>query len=442
MIFNAKHRIRQLFDAIRTSIWFVPASMGLGAILLAFFMLRIDHTGESIRWHWLSHLQIGAEGVRQIFIVTIGSMMTITGVTFSISVVALSLASNQFGPKILRNYLTDTTNKCVLGLLIGTFIYGLTVLVFIDGGEKGYVPLLATLMNLGLTVVAIGGMIYFIHNISTSIQAEQIIAVIGAELDGAISQTLTSDLDRSFTDEQLDEKWDRSVAMLCTWPLKSSKSGYLQTIDYVKLTELAEAGEYRLRIRERAGCFLIENGQFGEFISTQKPDAVTLNAIYEHVFFGRQRTPLQDIEFAVDQLVQVALRALSPGINDPFTAITCIDWLSASLGRMGLLEFPSSYTLDGNNTSRVKASSFSFSGAVNAVYNPMRQNARGNVMVLIRLMESLTAIALVLEDATRQQCIFRHAELIMESAEEDDLRPSDLQELQQRFDKLAGIVDK
>jgi uncharacterized membrane protein len=94
-----------------------------------------------------------------VFSVTTGSMMPITGVTFSISIVALTLASNQFGPKILRNYMSDNANKVVSGLLIGTFIYGLTVLAFIDGQDEGYIPLFVTIVNLALTVAAIGGMI-------------------------------------------------------------------------------------------------------------------------------------------------------------------------------------------------------------------------------------------------------------------------------------------
>ncbi len=434
----ASQYIARLIDRINTSIWFVPSAMGLIGVVLAFTMLHLDRGHAEIPWEWLQLMQIGANGVRQVFSVTTGSMMTITGVTFSISIVALSLASNQFGPKILRNYMSDNTNKVVLGLLIGTFIYGLTVLAFIDGQGDGYIPLFATIVNLALTVSALGGMIYFIHNVSKSIQAEQIIALIGGDLDQAINKTLSEKQTRNRTSDE--EDWERLTGKLTAYPIPAACSGYIQTIDYAGLAALANSLDCYLRIESRPGKFTIERARIGEYYATHELDDDALDRFRSLVASGRERTPIQDVEFAVDQLVQVALRALSPGINDPYTAITCIDWLSAALAKMATRTFPPPYVADTDDTLRIFANSFTFSGAVDSMFDPLRQNARGNEMVLIRLLEAIAAVMSVTTNDDWRDCLLRQADMIYTAAQDDLVQRSDRAAVEQRYQQVKAAA--
>ena len=433
----ANQYLARLIDRVNTSIWFVPTAMGLVGVMLAFLMLDLDRGHAEIPWEWLRLMQIGAAGVRQVFSVTTGSMMTITGVTFSISIVALTLASNQFGPKILRNYMTDNTNKVVLGLLIGTFIYGLTVLAFIDGQDEGYIPLFATIVNLALTVAAIGGMIYFIHNISKSIQAEQIIALIGKDLDHAINKTLREEQEPG--DPAREADWERITGKLDTYPIPSTCSGYIQTIDYAGLAALAQSLDCFVRIETRAGKFIIERARIGEYYAKRELDDAAIDRLRTLVVSGRERTPIQDIEFAIDQLVQVALRALSPGINDPYTAMTCIDWLSAALAKMANRSFPPPFVTDADGELRLFTDSFTFSGAVNAMFDPLRQNARGNEMVVIRLLEAIAAITGVTENDAWHDCLLQQAQMIYAAAQSDISQSADRDVIEQRYQQTRSL---
>lgn len=431
-----KQFLARLIDRVNTSIWFVPSAMGLTGVVLAFLMLHLDRGHADISWEWLRLMQIGADGVRQVFSVTTGSMMTITGVTFSISIVALSLASNQFGPKILRNYMSDSVNKIVLGLLIGTFVYGLTVLAFIDGQGEGYIPLFATLVNLALTVIAIGGMIYFIHNISKSIQAEQIIGLIGKELDDVINKTLYKDppAGANFTADQ----WQQLADRLPAFPLPCCANGYIQTIDYAALASRAQALDCYIRVDARAGKFVIERAPIGEYYAQHELDDEALRQLQALIVSGRERTPVQDIEFALDQLVQVALRALSPGINDPYTAMTCIDWLSAALAKMSTCAFPPPYVTDADDELRLAVDNFTFAGAVNTIFDPLRQNARGNEMVVIRLLEAIAAITSVTENEAWQDCLLQQAEMIYTAARDDIFQHADREAVKQRYRRIMA----
>lgn len=428
--------LARLIDRINTSIWFVPSAMGLAGALLAFVMLRLDRGHADIPWEWLRLMQIGAEGVRQVFSVTTGSMMTITGVTFSISIVALSLASNQFGPKILRNYMSDSVNKFVLGLLIGTFVYGLTVLAFIDGQGEGYIPLFATLANLALTVVAIGGMIYFIHNVSKSIQAEQIIALIGRDLDDAINKTLRTDAGAA--PDITASQWRERIDGLQAFTLEGCANGYIQTIDYAGLAARARALGCCVRLDTRAGRFVVRRAPVGEYYASAELEDDAVRDLQATIVCGRERTPVQDIEFAIDQLVQVALRALSPGINDPYTAMTCIDWLSAALAKMGTCTFSPPYLEDAEGELRLAVNTFTFAGAVNAMFDPLRQNARGNEMVTIRLLEAIAAITSVTAREDWQDCLLQQAGMIHSEAQDSIIQVADRDAIEQRYERIRA----
>ena len=162
----------KLWDYLKVSIWVLPLAMSFAALVLAVVMLEVDVRYGHVPWKWAAVLRIDAAGARQVVAVITGAMMTITGVVFSVTIVALTLASNQFGPKVLRNYLRDTGSKFVLGLFVSTFVYGLLVLASVDTTHGGFVPLWSMVVNITLAVLATGGLIYFIHNISTAIQAD------------------------------------------------------------------------------------------------------------------------------------------------------------------------------------------------------------------------------------------------------------------------------
>jgi uncharacterized membrane protein len=254
--------------------------------------------------------------------------------------------------------------------------------------------------------------------------------MIGEDLDRAINKTL-QDARQSDT-ESGREQWEQLTAGLDAFPIPSTRSGYIQTIDYAGLAALAKAHDCYIEIETRAGKFIVERARLGQYYATHVLDDAVIDSLRTLVVSGRERTPIQDIEFAIDQLVQVALRALSPGINDPYTAMNCIDWLSAACARIATRSFPPSHVTDADEVLRIAADSFTFPGAVDAMFNPLRQNARGNEMVVIHLLEAIAAITSVTANDAWRGYLLQQAEMIYESAQDNIAQRADRDVIEQR----------
>jgi len=359
-----------LWNKLQTTIWFIPALLSLAGVVFAMLMVNFDLRANTGEWAWLDVIKIGTAGVRQVLAVTTGAMMTITGVVFSISVVTLTLAANQFGAKILRNYLSDWHNKIVLGLFVGSFLYGLVVLASINSDSDVQLPALAFLISLVLTVLAIAGLIFFIHNISTSIQADRVIAVIGKSLINSITNALSSSSEQADS-ALLREGWAIAVHGTSSTSVCADASGYVEYIDYDALVKIARRCQCAIELKVRPGAFVIEGGALATLHASgtvSPPSAIDVN---RSISLGLQRTDVQDLEYAMMQLLQIAQRALSPGINDSLTAIACIDWLSAALARMVEL-VPSEYLTDADSRVRLRIQTLDFSVTSGAIFDPLR----------------------------------------------------------------------
>ena len=437
-----------LWDYLKVSIWVLPLAMSCAALVLAVVMLEVDVRYGHVPWGWAAVLRIDAAGARQVVAVITGAMMTITGVVFSVTIVALTLASNQFGPKVLRNYLRDTGSKFVLGLFVSTFVYGLLVLASVDTTHGGFVPLWSMVVNITLAVLATGGLIYFIHNISTAIQADHIIALIGEDLNHAIKSMLVPIDGDSNDGKKINERlackqeWSTQHQGLVYTAIHCPESGYLQMLDYNGLTRLAAEHNCYIEVEKRAGNYLIEHAAIGCCYAAGRASDELRAQLLAQVAVGRQRTPVQDIEFSIDQLVQVALRALSPGINDSLTCITCLNWLGAALGRMANCAFHSYCFRDEKGVLRVIANGFDFEGAVNAVFDPIRQNARCNEMVTIRLLEVLDQVIGVAKVPDYCDALFSQTELIHKAAIESIPCASDREAVNLRFEQCKRTFNE
>jgi uncharacterized membrane protein len=433
--------IRLIWNRLQTSIWFIPSVLALAGLVLAVLLVNLDLRTDFSAWAWLDTFKIGTAGVRQVLSVTTGAMMTITGVVFSISVVTLTLAANQFGAKILRNYLSDSHNKVVLGLFVGSFLYGLVVLASIDSDRSGHVPTLAFMTSLVLTLIAVAALIYFIHNISTSIQADRLIAVIGANLGKTVTATLSAP-DEDADTTLLREKWALATRGNAGVPVCADHSGYAEYIDYDALLDTARRCQCTVEIHIRPGAFVIHGNPVATIRYLGADRAVTAADVNRHISLGAQRTDVQDLEFAIMQLLQIAQRALSPGINDSLTAISCIDWLSAALACMAERRFRAEYLTDADGCVRLRIHAFDFAGAADAIFNPLRQNARGNEMVTIRLLEAIGAVMQVSCERSYLEALRRHADLIMRTAQACFPDADDIMETDRRHSDCVAAFER
>ena len=438
-----KVQLLKYWERVHSSFWFVPAILAVGATALATAAVALDEqAADTLRkWTWL--YGGGAEGASAVLQTIAGSMITIAGVVFSMTLVALTLASAQFGPRLLRNFMRDTANQLVLGVFVATFIYCLLVLRTIRrADEVAFVPHFSVSLGVLFALVSMAVLIYFIHHVSISIQADEVVARVAGELDHAMN--------RLFPEHGADEDMavgdgrDRELFAALedqAGPIEAPQDGYLQFIDIESLLSTAVKHDLVLQVLQRPG----------QYVTAHRPlllvaPGVRLNeevkaAVLKAVVVGNQRTPSQDLEFAISQLVELAVRALSPGINDPFTAIRCADRLGSALFRLGQRPPPSPYRRDRNKTLRVVAPPVSFSEVLDASFTQIRQNAERSAAVTIRLLEVLTIVA---ESATRledQKAVLTHARLVASAALSGLSEEADRAVVHERLEALVRKLD-
>jgi len=417
-----KALLLKYWDRLGSSFWFVPAVMASLAVALAASAVELDRT---IAEGWLERLgwiySGGAEGASLLLGTVAGSMIAIAGTVFSMTLVALSLASSQLGPRLLRNFMRDTANQVVLGTFVATFVYCLLVLRTIRrADELAFVPHLSVSIGVLLAMVSIGVLIYFIHHVSVSIQADEVVARVGRELDEGIDRLFPghlgkpgSEVSRAPSEAYLPAAFAREAR-----PVGALEDGYLQRIDADALMALAAEEDLLLRLERRPGHYLVKGRAMvmvwpGDRVTESLVDK--MNAAF---VFGHQRTASQDIEFSFNQLVEIAVRALSPGINDPFTAIACVDRLGSGLCRLARRNTPSALRFDPHGRLRLVAPGSSFAGIVDTAFNQIRQSARSNPAVSIRMLDAIVQIAGHVQRLPDADCLQRHACMIVRGARE------------------------
>jgi uncharacterized membrane protein len=428
-------QLLKIWDRIRTSFWFVPTLMSLGAMLLSFASVSVD---ESITDEWLSRQSWaytgGAESAGTVLGTIAGSMITIAGVVFSLTLVALSLASSQFGPRLLRNFMSDTANQTVLGTFVATFLYCLLVLRTIRRPDEGdFVPHLSITLGVALAIVSIGVLIYYIHHVAVSIQADKVIGRVSAELGEAIDRLFPNEIGEGAAPESDGQSQYERASDGSSKPIAAPADGYLQLIDADALMRIARERNLLIHIERHPGQYLIAGTALLLAWPASGIDCESEQALATAFVIGEQRTPAQDVEFCIHQLVEIALRALSPSMNDPFTAISCIDRLGSALHRLGQREFPSAYRKDSEGKLRVIARPVSFSALLDAAFTQIRQSAATNLAVAIRLIETIAAIAPGMPRPEDREALQRHALMIDSDVRSHRQDRHDLANVAERF---------
>lgn len=418
-----KSRIVHLWDTINSSLWFIPAVMTFVTIAMSFASISLDvmvkeKLADRIGWLWAG----GPQGAREILSTIAGSMITVAGVVFSITVVVLALASSQFGPRILRNFMRDRGNQIVLGTFISTFTYCLLVLRTIRGqdGSSEFVPHVSVTVGIVLALASLGVLIYFIHHVSVSIQAPIIIARVAEEFDRGVERLFPEMLGESPPEEieSANASHVPPALDLDGGRVPSCATGYLQAIDSDGLIGVANEKDLLIKVNFHPGEFITEGSDLVLTWPRQIIDKNLITEINSAFILGAERTETQDIAFSVHQLVEIAVRALSPGINDPFTALTCIDRLGAALCLLAERKMPSPYRYDASGKLRVIAKVTSFAELTNVAFEPIRQYGRSSALVDIRLLDTLSVIAAHVRREQDRRALVRHAHMIERASRE------------------------
>lgn len=418
----------RVWQSIRYSYWFVPLLMLAGAIALSFLTIKIDEDLTGSRKSWIELLYKGGpSGARAILSTVAGSMITVAGVVFSVTIVSLSLASSQFGPRLLRNFMSDLGNQIVLGTFIATFLYCLLVLRVVRGEDYDiFVPHVSVLTGLMLAICSLCVLVYFIHHISTGIQASSVIARVGHDMDSVMASLFPDECEvdvREHVPPELEGEWGEVTA---------SRDGYVQAIDCDSLVEMARKHDVIVEVGRRPGHFVMRGMWVARVFPASRSNPKIEQEIWETFLLGSQRTQTQDIEYDIFQLVEIAVRSLSTGVNDPFTAINCIDLLGGALNTLAQRQMPRSALKDKDDKLRLVRLVVTFKGLADAAFNQIRQNGAKTPAVALRLLETIYRVHDGCPSAERRACLREHGRLTYEVARESMTQPHDLAALEER----------
>ena len=408
-------RLLRISNDLRESYWFVPTVMAVGALLLALAMVYIDsHSGsgwmDGLPWLYAAR----PDGARSLLSSIGGSMIGVAGTTFSVTIAAVVYASGQYGPRLLSNFMSDRGNQVTLGTFIATFVYSLIVLRTIrSAGESGagapaFVPQLALLVALILVLCSIAVLIFFIHHVPMRIHINNVIERIGDRLIEEIDQRFPvfvgGPLEEQIDDPRIPAAF-RADADQAGYerraPVRSKNTGYIQLIDEGTLLDAARDHDLVIRLQYQSGDFTHKGNVLLEAWPAERCGEDAAMALRGAFAVGPRRTALQDLRFLIDELVEIAARALSPGVNDPFTANSCLDWLGAAMADLARRDLPSRLRADEDGTLRVIAHPTTFAALIDRAFGALAQYASADMIAGKRFLNALGDVSLCCDDPDR-----------------------------------------
>jgi uncharacterized membrane protein len=377
-------------EVLRTNLWLVPALEIVAAAILFVITYALDraaYEGVFSVPGWA--ISGSADVARTVLTAIAAAVITVIGVVFSIVIVALTLTSSQFGPRMLRNFIRDRGTQLTLGTYVATFVYAVLTLGSVGQGSHGtFVPHISVTMTLVLMLADVAVLIYFLHHIAIQIQLPQVIAGIAGDLQKAIelqagdqSEGADAELAAALIENMIGQGG----------VVAAPRSGYLQYIEHRTLVTIAAEVEAVIHILYRPGHFIVQGNQYATVWPAEAAGQVARELASAHVT-GPYRTLAQDVSFGVDQLVEIAIRALSSAVNDTFTALTCIDWIGDSLSKVTGRWQPTRVYRDEAGAVRVITTETTWERLVQRAFEKVRQAARGMPAVMIRQLDALTRI--------------------------------------------------
>jgi uncharacterized membrane protein len=434
-------RLRAAWHAVNASYWFYPALFALGALALALLTLWLDRTGFADRLGEIEALHPARpQGASNMLTVIAGSMIGVAATVFSITIAAVAYASGNYGPRLLNNFMEDRGNQLSLATFIGTFVYALTVLRAVrqedeasllrlnDDALPGYVPQLSLLVAYLLAGISVAVLVYFLNNIPASIRINTVLKGIGAKLLNGIDKTYpdpnTGSAQRAHPEGH---------------PVLAGDAGYIELIDFGRLSEIASRHDGRIVMALRTGDFVHPSIPLARWCGERKEGDKLDDEIRDCFALGSARTAHQDLQFLIDELVEIGLRALSPGINDAFTAITALHWLGAATARLGERDLQVKQDRDeAIDENRVAPLNDDFAHFVARGFGAMRGSVATNRVAALVMFDTLADAAGALDDESRRASLSREGERLLAQAREH-LKGPELELVEARF---AGFANR
>ncbi|WP_296722073.1 DUF2254 domain-containing protein [Erythrobacter sp.] len=408
--------------------WFYPALFSILGAVLAMAMIAVDSSGVAGalgKAEWF--LPARPQGALTMLSIMAGSMIAVAATVFSITIAAVAYASGNYGPRLLTNFMEDRGNQLSLATLIGSFVYAVVVLRAVRGEDEtaafvgavvdsagsgsdalpGFVPQVSLAVAYGLTALCVAVLVFFLHHIPSSIRINIVLEGIGRRLLRLIRETYPQE------GEFREPHEPRGGQPAHAW-----SAGYVQLIDFETLIKAARKADCVFSLRVRTGDF-VHRGLALMDISGHEPEALD-ELLHDAFTIGPVRTPEQDPQFLIDERVEIALRALSPGINDPFTAINALHWLSAATAEIARRNLRKQVLRDeddgADGDQPVIPLADTFAHYVNRGFGGIRGAAATSPIAAQVMLESLENAAAPITDMTRRGILREHGHLLGEQA--------------------------
>jgi uncharacterized membrane protein len=411
---------------LRADLWRVPFAMCVGAVLFFLVTVSVDHAadrGSLTLPRWISIG--GVDDARAILGAMLGAVSTVLALIFSVALLVLSMAVSNFGPRILARFVRDAITQVTIGLFLASVTHTLlTFIVTRQDATSRFVPQLTIMCSVALVMLSFAFLVVFSHRIAMSVRTQNVVARIVADLDRALTEVV-AELNRLPLLRKTPEGVAAREALVARGTaeggiVRARRTGFVQTVNVARLLGAAERSDAAVCLLHRPGQFVMEGAPFAQVVPAARATELA-PAILGNARIGTHRTLEQDIEFGIAQLVEIALRALSPAINDTFTGLTCIDWLGDELRVMAPVAGGMGACCDAGGTIRLVWPPLRFARLVGIAFNQIRQAAAGNPAVTIRLLQTFARLAEQIGDTKVREPLSRQAEAVWETASAEAL---------------------
>lgn len=439
---NLSRTILKFLAEIKSSYWFIPTLMLTATIGLSFISIeldaRINIDKESAGiFGWIFSNQV--DGTRQILSTIASTMMTVAGVTFSMTLISISFAGSQIGPRILSNFMLDKGNQITLGTFISTFVFCLLVLRSVNSNTEGaneFIPHISLLIAIVFAFLSLGVLIYFIHHIPQKMSMTESVDSTGDDLLKCIDTLYLNETNNNIENKNY-EKLDLNSLYTNQKIVKANGKGFIELINVDALIKAAIKYDCVIEVLKKPGDYICEGVNL-LCVHSNGMNNKDYNEMRNSIIWGVKRSNNQDIMFPGQLLVEIAARALSPGINDPYSAIECLNQLQAAFVRFSSKELPSKYKRDESKTLRVIFEYVAYDEFFTLLMNSLRSFVKTDYLCTKRTLELLSFLATLDEKNTYSDLYKSQARFYFEAFKKNTADIEDIKIIENQYLKMQS----
>lgn len=436
-------KLQNLWENVRSSLWFLPSILVVLALIVSSLLIEFDVRLAERQSKLIPWLFSGtADAARALLSTIAGSLISVISIAFSLTIIALQQAATQFSPRVLRTFTASRVNQLVLGAYTATFIYALLVLRTVRSADQGapFVPALSVTIAVGLALLCLGLLIYFIHHTSQALQVSVIIDQIRMDLIEQLEALYPTQLAESSDDPLPTHEIVDALPPAPTCSIHAASTGFVRNVDEQALLALPLDYVEWLCVRPQVGQFVSRGSTLVVLIGVDSAPKHVDHVIQNAIVLDNERSLHQDPLFGIRQLVDIALKALSPGINDPTTAEYVLHHLGAALGGLATCQFPPNVQIAANGQTKILLNLPTWADYVEAAFNQIRREAQDDVQVTRTLLHVLAMLAERVPNDARALPLQQQVASIRRSIEEQEWSIDEQQQMTRLVDSLERTL--